>query len=77
MRFFGTILKCGENFVLSDLVTKSSYTFGNPQQEDRYEGMTVNVIGTIHSARSLIHVEAIQQIVGDSLLLLKREASHA
>lgn len=78
VRFFGTIPKCGENFALIDLVTKFSYTFGNPQQEDRYdEWMTVNVTGTIHMTRSLIHVEAIQHIVGDSLLLLKREVSHA
>jgi hypothetical protein len=74
--FFGTILKNGENFVLSDSVTKTSNTFGNPPKGNRYE-MTVKATGTLHIARSLIRVETIQQIVGHSWLLLKWEVNYA
>jgi hypothetical protein len=61
--FFGTILKNGENFVLSDPATKSRYELDSPQKVSRYEGMTVKVIGTLDVANSLIHVETIQKIV--------------
>jgi Protein of unknown function (DUF5818) len=61
--FYGTILKNGENFVLSDSATKSRYTLDNRQKASRYEGMTVKVTGTIDIASNLIHVETIQQIV--------------
>jgi hypothetical protein len=61
--FFGTILKNGKNFVLSDSATKSRYTLDNPKEASRYEGMTVKVTGTIDEAGNLIHVETIQPIV--------------
>jgi Protein of unknown function (DUF5818) len=61
--FFGTILKNGENFVLSDSATKSKYVLDSPQKVSRYEGMTVKVIGTLDVANGLIHVETIQKIV--------------
>ena len=61
--FFGTILKNGENFVLSDSATKSKYILDSPQKVSRYEGMTVKVTGTINVASNSIHVEAIQPIV--------------
>ena len=61
--FFGTILRNGDNFVLSDSATKSKYTLDNRQKASRYEGMTVKVTGTIDIASNLIHVETIQQIV--------------
>jgi len=61
--FFGTILKNGENFVLSDSATKSKYILDSPQKLSRYEGMTVKVTGTLDVAKSLIHVETIQPIV--------------
>ena len=60
--FFGTILKNGENFVLSDSATKSRYTLDNPGKASPYEGMTVKVTGTIETASDLIHVESIQGI---------------
>jgi hypothetical protein len=61
--FFGTILKNGENFVLSDPATKSRYTLDNPKKASPYEGMTVKVTGTIEVASNLIHVETIEEIV--------------
>ena len=61
--FFGTILKNGENFVLSDSATKSKYVLDSPQKVSRYEGMTVKVTGTLDVAKSLIHVETIEKIV--------------
>src|ERR1700675_770347 len=61
--FFGTILKNGENFVLSDSATKSKYVLDSPKKVSRYEGMTVTVTGTLDVAKSLIHVETIQPIV--------------
>ena len=60
--FFGTILKNGENFVLSDPATKSRYTLDNAGKANPYEGMTVRVTGTIETASDLIHVESIQGI---------------
>jgi hypothetical protein len=60
--FFGTILKNGNNFVLSDPATKSRYTLDNPKKASRYEGTTVKVTGTLDMASNLIHVETIEQI---------------
>ena len=61
--FFGTILKDGGTFVLSDSATKTRYTLDNKQKAGRYEGMTVKVTGTLDTANNLIHVETIQLIV--------------
>src|ERR1700686_253676 len=61
--FMGTILKNGENFVLSDSATKSRYTLDDPKKASLYEGKTVKVIGTLDTASNLIHIETIQGIV--------------
>jgi hypothetical protein len=61
--FMGTILKSGENFVLSDPATKSRYTLDNLKKASPYEGMTVKVTGTLDIASNLIHVETIEEIV--------------
>ena len=61
--FFGTILKDGDNFVLSDSASKSKYRLDNPRMASGYEGVTVKVTGTIDTPSNLIHVEAIQPIV--------------
>jgi len=60
--FFGTILKNGDNFVLSDPATKSRYTLDNPKKASAYEGSTVKVTGTLDMVSNLIHVETIQQV---------------
>ena len=61
--FYGTILRNGKNFVLSDSATKSKYKLDDPQKATRYEGMTVKVTGTLDTTGNLIHVETIQPIV--------------
>ena len=61
--FFGTILRNGDNFVLSDSATKSKYTLDNPKMASRYEGKTVKVTGCLDMASNLIHVETIKPIV--------------
>ena len=61
--FFGTVLKDGPNFVLSDSATKTKFTLDNPQKASRYEGMTVRVTGTLDATKNMIHVETIQRIV--------------
>ena len=61
--FFGTILKNGDHFVLSDPATKSKYMLDNPRMASRYEGITVKVTGSLDVSSNSIHVEAIQPIV--------------
>jgi hypothetical protein len=61
--FFGTILRNGDNFVLSDSATKSKYTLDNPKMASQYEGTSVKVTGCLDTARNLIHVETIKPIV--------------
>jgi hypothetical protein len=60
--FFGTILKDGQTFVLSDPATKSRYTLDAPQKASRYEGLTVKVTGTIDNSTNLIHVDTIEKV---------------
>jgi hypothetical protein len=61
--FMGTVLKTGENFVLSDSATKTRYTLDDPRKARPFEGKTVKVTGTLDIASNLIHVQAIQNIV--------------
>jgi hypothetical protein len=61
--FMGTILKDGENYVLSDSATKSRYRLDDAKKARPYEGKTVKVIGTLDKASNMIHVETIQDIV--------------
>ena len=61
--FMGTILKDGENFVLSDSVTKTKYTLDSPKKASPYEGKTVKVTGTLDTAGHLMHVETIEAVV--------------
>src|SRR5260221_2647519 len=61
--FFGTILRNGDKFVLSDSATRSKYTLDNPKMASRYEGISVKVTGSLDTTSNLIHVEAIQPIV--------------
>src|ERR1700720_3352859 len=61
--FMGTVLKDGENYVLSDPATKSRYTLDDAKKAKPYEGKSVKVTGTLDKAGNLIHVETIQGIV--------------
>ena len=60
--FLGTVLKDGDNFVLSDSATKSRYKLDDAEKVSPYEGRTVTVTGTVEVASNLIHVESIQEI---------------
>jgi len=60
--FMGTVLKNGENFVLSDSATKTSYTLDNAKKASPYEGTTVKVTGSLDVSHNLIHVESIQGV---------------
>src|SRR5579862_5254946 len=64
--FFGTVLRNGQNFALSDSATRTKYTLDNSAKASRYEGMTVRVTGILDMSRSTIHVEAIQLIAEHS-----------
>ncbi len=60
--FIGTILKNGDNFVLTDTTTKLRYILDNAEKARPYEGKTVTVTGSVEIASNLIHVESIQEI---------------
>lgn len=60
--FMGTILKDGENYVLSDPATKSRYTLDDAKKARPYEGKSVKVTGTLDKASNVILVETIQGI---------------
>lgn len=61
--FIGTVLKSGENFVLSDSATKTRYTLDDTRKARPFEGKTVIVTGTLDNGSNLIHVQAIQDVV--------------
>jgi uncharacterized protein YdeI (BOF family) len=60
--FSGTIIKSGDNFVLSDSANKLSYVLDDAQKASPYEGKKVKVTGTVDVASNTIHVETIQEI---------------
>jgi Protein of unknown function (DUF5818) len=60
--FSGTILKNGQNYILSDSANKISYTLDDAQKASQYEGKKVKVTGTVDTATNTIHVETIQEI---------------
>jgi hypothetical protein len=60
--FTGTILKSGENFVLSDTATKARYLLDNQDMARPYEGKSVKVTGTIDVANNMIHIETIDEV---------------
>jgi hypothetical protein len=61
--FAGTILKSGENFVLSESTTIFRYMLDNQDKARPYEGKNVEVTGTFDVASNLIHIETIEEIV--------------
>jgi hypothetical protein len=60
--FSGTVIKNGDNFVLTDGASKLSYVLDDPQKASPYEGKRVKVTGTVDIASNTIHVETIQEI---------------
>lgn len=61
--FTGRIVKSGENFVLSDSVTKTRYLLDNQDRARPYEGKNVKVTGTIDVGNNMIHIETIEEVV--------------
>ncbi len=60
--FSGTIIKNGDNFVLSDAANKLSYLLDDAEKASQFEGKKVKVTGTVDVASNTIHVETIQEI---------------
>jgi uncharacterized protein DUF5818 len=60
--FTGTIMKKGDNFVLRDSSSRTSYTLDDAQRVSEFEGKKVKVTGTIDTASNMIHVEAIEEV---------------
>jgi uncharacterized protein YdeI (BOF family) len=60
--FSGTIVKTGDQFVLSDAANKLSYLLDDAEKASQFEGKKVKVTGTVDVASNTIHVESIQEI---------------
>ena len=60
--FSGTVSKSGDNFVLQDEATKTSYTLDNSEQAKQYVGKNVRVTGTLDPSTNMIHVEKIELV---------------
>jgi hypothetical protein len=60
--FSGTIIKNGDNFVLSDTASKLSYILDDAAKASPFEGKKVKVTGTVDVATNTIHVESIQEV---------------
>ena len=67
--FSGTIVKNGDNFVLSDAANKLSYLLDDAEKASQFEGKKVKVTGTVDVASKTIHVESIQEIARANLIL--------
>jgi len=59
--FTGTVMKSGENFVLSDPNSKTSYMLDDVRKGSQFEGKKVKVTGTVDVANNVIHVETIEE----------------
>src|ERR1700693_5005753 len=57
--FTGTVLKEGDNFILSDSANKLSFVLDDAEKVRPYEGKKVKVTGTVDTANDMIHVETI------------------
>lgn len=60
--FTGTVIKNGDNFVLSDPSNKIAYTLDDGRKASRFEGKKVKVTGTFDMASNTIHVETIEEV---------------
>jgi hypothetical protein len=59
--FTGTVMKNGENFVLSDPRSKTSYMLDDARKASQFEGKKVKVTGTVDVANNIIHVDTIEE----------------
>ena len=60
--FSGTIIKNGDNFILSDSASKLAYVLDDAEKASEFVGKKVKVTGTVDVANNTIHVETIQEI---------------
>jgi uncharacterized protein YdeI (BOF family) len=60
--FSGTIVKNGDNYILSDAASKISYLLDDAKTASQFEGKRVKVTGTVDVASNTIHVATIQEI---------------
>jgi hypothetical protein len=54
-------MKNGDNFVLSDPSSKTSYMLDDVRKASHFEGKKVKVTGTVDVANNVIHVETIEE----------------
>lgn len=59
--FTGTIVKKGDNFLLRDAASKTSYMLDDAQKVSQFEGKKVKVTGTVDTASNMLHVETIEE----------------
>ena len=60
--FSGTIIKNGDNFILSDSASKLAYVLDDAEKASEFVGKKVKVTGTVDVASNTIHVQTIQEI---------------
>jgi hypothetical protein len=60
--FTGTVTKNGDNFVLSDPRSETSYMLDDVRKASKFEGKKVKVTGTVDVANNMIHVETIEEV---------------
>ena len=60
--FSGTIIKNGDNFILSDSASELAYVLDDAEKASEFVGKKVKVTGTVDVANNTIHVETIQEI---------------
>ena len=61
--FSGTITKSGDQFILSDAGSTSSYKLDDQGTAGKYEGKKVKVTGTLDAVNNLIRVQTIEEAV--------------
>jgi hypothetical protein len=60
--FTGTIVKEGDNMMLKDSASSTSYKVDDASKVKEYVGKQVKVTGTLDSSTNTIHVDSIQVI---------------
>jgi uncharacterized protein DUF5818 len=58
--FTGTILKTGDQFLLSQDKTKASYQLDDQQTASKFDGQKVRVTGILDATNNIIRVQSIQ-----------------
>lgn len=59
--FFGSIVKDGDKFVLSDEKRKIWYELDDQQTVSKFDGKKVKLTGTLDTTKNLIRVQSIEE----------------